>query len=134
MNDPNCRHCGYTTTNSRRGLCHRCYNQPHIRNMYPGRKPADDSPKCRHCKIARANRARRLCSRCYFTPGVREKYNRAPGNERGLGIGIGASLPPTLPLTAPLGTEARIKQLRDRVEAGQSTAAVKGDVVGWGAA
>jgi hypothetical protein len=39
MSDELCRHCGSTTGRlqqpGRRGLCHRCYQEPAIREQYP---------------------------------------------------------------------------------------------------
>ncbi len=95
--------------------------------------PSTSKP-CRNCGLRVGHRPGRICRACYEDPAIRERF---PPVMRflvsGLGIGNHASATPTIAITSPLGTDARIEELQRRVKAGESTSLSAGDSREWGA-
>ena len=72
-----CRHCQRRVANRSRNLCAACYQQGHVRRLYPAetRQASSLDGNCRHCgKYTIRLKPRRLCYLCYRDPAISALY------------------------------------------------------------
>ena len=123
-----CRHCRHCKMDAgRRGLCHRCWDCPSIRQLYPMHsntaKRFGRRLPCRNCGVGQAVRARGLCDPCYKDPEIRASFPLL-SDEKDWSRGGRISQPsPKLPAAATdaiPGSEEKISVLTERISNGEA--------------
>lgn len=127
-----CRHCGLLPASRSRGLCHRCFNDLAVRDLYPkqphrvrAQRPAPPGrPVCRNCNFAAANRPRGLCVVCYYAPGVRDGHpSTSKFARRSPNVDLDVDGPRPLPsdaTDAPPGSAEKVAVLEARAARGEA--------------